>query len=159
MVYFSKNHRRPLWRCAVKELSDRFHPLTIHAEVRVSQAGGGADMDYLLGIVDVKLRIIDKTKDGRGKLGMNIMLLLCDDICPLHTLNYGQKSSLGLGKSSIACILSVDWEETQFGDSGQGINFPSVTPMRAGRLPAQPTNKTAILTAKNVFIILLSPLL
>jgi hypothetical protein len=57
-------------------------------------------MDYLLSIIDVKLRIIDKTKDGGGELGMNIKRLLRDNICPLHALNYGQKSSSGLGKSS-----------------------------------------------------------
>jgi hypothetical protein len=54
-------------------------------------------MDYLLSIIDVKLRIIDKTKNGGSKLGMNIILLLRDNICPLHALNYGQKSNPGLG--------------------------------------------------------------
>jgi len=63
--------------------------LAVHAEVIGAQAGGRADMNYLLSI-------IDKTKDGGGKFGMNINFLLRDYICPLRALNYGKKSSPGL---------------------------------------------------------------
>src|ERR1035437_7400149 len=56
----------------------------------------------------------------------------------------------------MACAGCSDWEDTQFGEAGQGINFPSLTPRVVGRLPAQPMNKTAKLKTNHFPIISIS---
>jgi len=53
----------------------------------------------------------------------------------------------------MACAGRSDWENTQFGEAGHGINFPFLAPRDAVRLPAQPVNKTVKLKVNHFPII------
>lgn len=52
---------------------DLLHPLAINPQIALAKTRGGTEVDDLMGIVEIKFNVIDKTEETRAKFSVNVI--------------------------------------------------------------------------------------
>ena len=66
----------------LEQFANQFHPLSVHAEIRMANPRCGAEMDSIRFRLEIEFHIITEAKDSTAKLSSEVVVRLLDNRRP-----------------------------------------------------------------------------